>query len=68
LGTTNDRKRREKLARVDNEHRRDTVELARKWIYEKGVNVKSQSIKDLLGSKGWTPTRVRSFGLHETIN
>ncbi|KAF8802003.1 hypothetical protein BYT27DRAFT_7226594 [Phlegmacium glaucopus] len=57
LGTKNDQKRREKLARIDNEHRRDTVELARKWIYEKGINVKSKSIKDLLGPKGWTPTR-----------
>src|ERR1700678_33344 len=61
LGTRNDKKRRERLARVDNEQRRNTVELARKWIYKKGVNVKSKLIKDLLGPKGWTPTRVRSF-------
>jgi hypothetical protein len=68
LGTKNDKKRWEKLARVDDEHRRDTVELARKRIYEKGTNVKSKSIKDLLGPKGWTPTRVRSSDLHETTN
>jgi hypothetical protein len=69
LGTKNDKKRRERLARVDNEQRRNTVELARKWIYKKGVNVKSKSIKDLLGPKGWTPTRVRSsdFVKHQLI-
>ena len=65
LGTKNDKKRREKLARVDNEHRRDMVELARKWIYEKGVNVKSKPIQGLLDPKGWTPTRVRSFDLYK---
>ena len=65
LGTKNDKKRREKLARVDNERRRDTVELAREWIFQKGVNVKSKPIQRLLDPKGWTPTRVRSLNLHK---
>ena len=65
LGTKNDKKRREKLARVDNERRRDTVELAREWIFQKGVNVKSKPLQRLLDPKGWTPTRVRSLNLHK---
>ena len=66
-GQKTTKKRREKLARVDNEHRRDMVELARKWIYEKSVNVKSKPIQGLLDPKGWTPTRVRSFDLYKPL-
>lgn len=58
LGTKNDKKRRETLARVDNEDQRNTVELARERIYKDGASINSKSIKDLLGPQSLTPTRV----------
>lgn len=58
LGTEDDKEQRENLARVDDKKRRKTIEKARKRMYVKGININSKSIKDLLGPKSWTPTRV----------
>jgi hypothetical protein len=32
------------------------------------MDVKSKSVKDLLGPKGWMPTRVRNFEVHTTTD
>ncbi|PPR00724.1 hypothetical protein CVT26_012318 [Gymnopilus dilepis] len=45
-----------KLARVDDEYRREAIETARRRIFMKGAPVNAKSISDLLGST--TPSRV----------
>ena len=57
LGTTADEQRRQHI-RVDDEHRRDKVETARKMIFEKGLGVKSAGVEGLLKAESLTPTRV----------
>jgi hypothetical protein len=49
-------RRREKFPRVDDKHRAQKVETARRWIFTKGVRIGADSIRDLLQSL--TPTRV----------
>ena len=57
LGTMADDQRREHI-RLDDEHRQENVELARKFIFEKGLGIKSTAVEGLLESKSYTPTRV----------
>jgi hypothetical protein len=58
LGTKLDVKMREDKKRVDDKpHWRD-IELARKWIYERGMDVGSVHIDRVLGSRSLVPTRV----------
>ena len=58
LGTTADDQRRQHI-RLDNDHRQENVEQARKFIFEKGLGIKSKGVEGLLESKSYTPTRVR---------
>lgn len=58
LGSKRDMQDRLKLKRVDDQNRRDAIELARKLIFEKGVSLGSKQIADILGSKSLVPTRV----------
>jgi hypothetical protein len=58
LGTTADEQRRQHL-RIDDDHRREKVETARKFIFEKGLGVKSKNIESRLKEESYTPTRVR---------
>ncbi|KAI9462000.1 hypothetical protein BJY52DRAFT_1101913, partial [Lactarius psammicola] len=44
LGTKMDTKRRKQLARIDNNHRKQLVERARRKIYVKGVPVNSKIV------------------------
>ena len=44
--------------RADDEPRRCDIELARKWIYERGMDVGSVRIDRVLGSRSLVPTRV----------
>lgn len=60
LGTRVDDQRRQHI-RLDNNHRQENVELARKLIFEKGLGIKSKGVEGLLESKSYTPTRVRIF-------
>ena len=60
MGTPRDLRKREKTSRVDNEHRRQKVERARAFIFEKGAAVNSNRVKGLLNSQSLTPTRVSS--------
>jgi hypothetical protein len=53
-----DKQRRETLSRVDDHHRKWAVELARKWIYEKGIRPGSKAIARILDPKSLTPNRV----------
>lgn len=53
-----DVKRREKLARVDDEHRSSRVSKTRSFIYEKGYGVKSTAVEKMLSSKSEVPTTV----------
>lgn len=49
---------RVKLARVDSEARRYDIELARKMLFEKGINISSIKIDRILGPTSAVPTRV----------
>jgi hypothetical protein len=49
-------RQREKFPHVDDKHRAQKVETARRWIFTKGVRIGADSIRDLLQSL--TPTRV----------
>jgi hypothetical protein len=53
-----DKQRRETLSRVDDHHRKWAVELARKWIYEKGIRPGSKAIARILDPRSLTPNRV----------
>jgi hypothetical protein len=59
VGTALDERRREKLRRVDNYNRNWNVSLAREFIYEKGLGVKSAAVERLLAEESNTPTKVR---------
>jgi hypothetical protein len=50
---------RQKLVRVDSETRRNKVELARTLIFQKGLVITSDRIKDILDGGSLTLTRVR---------
>jgi hypothetical protein len=65
LGTTADDQRRQHI-RLDNDHRQRNVELAREFIFEKGLGIKSTRVEGLLESKSYTPTRVWIFLLYLT--
>ena len=53
--------KRLKLVHVDDRARKYEVELARRWLYEEGVAIDSTAMKNLLGPKSLTPTRVCYF-------
>ena len=55
-----DDQRRQRI-RLDNDHRQENVELARKFIFEKGLGIKSKGVEGLIGSTSYTPTRVCIF-------
>ena len=58
LGTKPDMKAREDKKRVDDDRRRRDIETVRKWMYEKGMDVKSIHIDRVLGPCSLVPTRV----------
>jgi hypothetical protein len=51
-------KMREDKKRIDDEPRRRDIELVRKWMYERGMDVGSTHIEKILGSRSLVPTRV----------
>jgi hypothetical protein len=61
LGTTANDQRHQHI-RIDDDHRQENVELARKFIFEKGLGIKSKGVEGLLESRSYTPTRVCIFG------
>ncbi|KAF7310253.1 hypothetical protein MIND_00399200 [Mycena indigotica] len=70
LGTINDMKRRERLARVDDEHRQDRISRVRKWIYSWAYGIKAKAVERFLQPQSETPTsnafsdRLAKFGLN----
>ena len=60
LGSMADDQRRQHI-RLDNDHRQENVKLARKFIFEKGLGIRSKGVEGLLGSTSYTPTRVCIF-------
>ncbi|KDR80175.1 hypothetical protein GALMADRAFT_62788 [Galerina marginata CBS 339.88] len=66
LGTMRDLCNRERLMRIDNEHRQFDIEMVRKWLYVDGKNITSVHIDRVLGPKSLVPTRnAFSFRLFE---
>ncbi|KAG6825293.1 hypothetical protein H0H92_004131, partial [Tricholoma furcatifolium] len=57
LGGKLDQQRRETRLRTDNQNRKNTVEKARKLIFEKGYNVEGGIIKTLLKNQSLTLSR-----------
>jgi hypothetical protein len=58
IGTKTDTKQRIRLTRVDSQDRRRKVEIARKLMFEGGVNITSIKIEDILKPTSLVPTRV----------
>ncbi|KAJ3517693.1 hypothetical protein NMY22_g13906 [Coprinellus aureogranulatus] len=57
LGMISDRKNRSRLARVDDESRRDAVSKAREWIYTSNYSVTNERVVNLLKDLSFVPTR-----------
>ena len=68
LGSKGDERRRDKFPRVDDEHLRNLVEVARRAIYVQGHGVTGKVVRDLLGPTGLVPTRVRTINLLIIVN
>ena len=61
LGMEVDKKARQQLARVDSKEIQNTVNHARRLMFEEGINVSSVFIDRLLKLQSLVPTRVSSF-------
>ncbi len=60
LGTKKDMKVRSGT-RVDDKQRQDKIELSRSFIYNKGYNVNSKAVENLLKDQSLVPTRVSLY-------
>ena len=58
MGTPNDMRRRQLLARTDDDSRRNKVLSARKLIYERNYAVNTPQIERLLRDQSLVPTTV----------
>ena len=67
MGTKRDMTFCEKKQRVDNVRWRQSVEAARKLLFQRGASLNSQCIKNLLNHKSLVPTRVRALKDNVTI-
>lgn len=61
LGMKNDRKQRKTLARIDNQHRRDLIEDARKIIYDLNRPVSCKKVENILKEHSYVPTEVHNL-------
>jgi hypothetical protein len=61
LGTKNDRKARQKLARSDDQTHQSLISTARKAIYENNFDVDSAMVERMLKPQSLVPTSVCSF-------
>lgn len=64
LGTKADRQRRVQSAREDSERRQAKVSSARRFIYERGLNVNSTRVEAILKPTSLVPTVVRSLVMY----
>ncbi len=58
IGSKTDHQQQFKLTRVDSHARRAKIELARRLLFEQGVNITSKRIDTLLQPQSLVPTRV----------
>jgi hypothetical protein len=58
IGLKTDTKQRIQLACVDSEDRQCKINLVRQMIFDGGINITSQQIKNLLGPTSLVPTQV----------
>src|SRR3981081_3339263 len=58
IGSKTDTKSRLQLARKDDKARQRKVEVARRLMFERGVNITSEKIEKILRPESLTPTRV----------
>jgi hypothetical protein len=56
-----DMKERKTLARIDDEHRRRKIELARDIIYKQNYAVDNDNVEALLKEQSLVPTSVSAF-------
>lgn len=61
VGSKMDMRNRVKLMRVDSEARRYDIEVARKMLFEKGINISSTKIDRILSPTSAVPTRVCAY-------
>jgi len=61
IGSNTDQIQRLKLARVDSNARRGKIEIARRFMFEQGINVTSKRLDALLQDQSLVPTRVSSL-------
>ena len=64
VGSKTDMRSRLKLTRLDNDARQYDIELVRKMMFEKGINITSVKIDRILGPTSSVPTRVCVFSLY----
>ena len=64
VGSKMDMRNRVKYARIDNDARRFDIEVVRKMLSEKGMNIYSIKIDRILGPTSAVPTRVRILLFH----
>ncbi len=58
IGSKRDTNQRISLMCVDSEDRRQKIELARRMMFEDGVNITSKKIEEILRPTSLIPTRV----------
>jgi hypothetical protein len=63
IGTIPDSQRRERLARVDDIHHQEDVDLARKFIFDNGAPVTGAHVEAVLNAESRVPTRVSQMPL-----
>ena len=61
VGMKSDMRNQVKLACVDSETQQYDIEPARKMLFEKGINISSIKIDQILGPTSAVPTRVSSW-------
>ena len=66
LGTRADDQRQN--IHLDDNHWKNNVELAQKFIFENGLGIKSTGVEGLLESKSYMPTQVQVFASIHTLN
>jgi hypothetical protein len=59
---------RVKLERVDSEARRYDIEMARKLLFEKRINISSVKIERILGPTSMVPTSVCVYFISNSDN
>ena len=58
VGSKRDMRNRVKLGRIDSDARRFDIEIVRRMLFEKGINITSVKIDRVLGPTSTVPTRV----------